>query len=339
MAGRKHHFIQQLLLKGFSDDYPRDPCHVWVYRFDGKVFPTATEGYAAERDFYGKPGESDLDDRITALETKKYSSLIHAFRKLDPGTIDAVEASDFVVHTMARAKNLPAQCADGLRVMLPFLERALADETYLQRLIMSGLMGDSVPPVFRLLASMPGGALGLEQIVKRFVSENKQQLQNIIQQNLKSMDDVVAKAHRATLGERLEDCSGSRLSQLHALSWRIYETDENMILGDSVSFAELADGRFKPATEPGDQLRAIWLPVSSRRILVGSQMERPIDVDAQRVNAGAAACSYSSFCAAHGPDAHSQTQKLIQTSTFRLDYEAAEVLVKKSIEQATASYP
>jgi hypothetical protein len=78
MAGRKHHFIQRLMLRGFSYDYPSDPCHIWVYRSDGKIFSPATEGYGAEKDFYGDPDTNDLDDRITDLENDRFNSFLQS---------------------------------------------------------------------------------------------------------------------------------------------------------------------------------------------------------------------------------------------------------------------
>ena len=332
MSGRKHHFIQQLLLKGFSYDRPRNPCHIWVYRQGSKPFKTATEGYGAERDYYGKPGESDLDARISVLESKKYSLLINDLRASGPRCVDAGAVSDFAIHVISRAQNLSGQMVEGLNAMRPHMESILSNEMELKRLLLSKLVAH---PVAAFVAQQTqAGVLGpnqsLEKFVERFISEHKATLLSLVKQNLDGMDDFVAKAHRNTLEARLEDRTGGRFDQLSSLSWRVADSDKKLILGDSVMFTELDDGNFKPMTEPADPLKAVWLPLSSTRVLIGYQSGRQVEVDATRLNQGAASCSFMAFCAEDGPDMHQGLHKLIRSATFRLDASAAETSVKSA---------
>ena len=81
MAGRKQHFIQRLLLKGFAFNAPNGTNRVWVYPKEGKIFPSALEGYGAERDFYGRPGESKLDDGISEQENKRFNNFLKSLAR------------------------------------------------------------------------------------------------------------------------------------------------------------------------------------------------------------------------------------------------------------------
>ena len=73
MSGRKQHFIPQSLLKGFGRAGKGAKIQVVVYSHDRGIFPAATDGVAAEREFYSKlavESEADTrDDKITAYET------------------------------------------------------------------------------------------------------------------------------------------------------------------------------------------------------------------------------------------------------------------------------
>jgi hypothetical protein len=81
---------------------------------------------------------------------------------------------------------------------------------------------------------------------------------------------------------------------------------------------ELANGSFKPVTEPGDKLGRVWLPITSQLILVGTSEETAPAVDADRVNEGAASCSYDAFCASAGPEDFKGLTGRIRTRTFSL---------------------
>ena len=68
MAGRGHHFIPQLLLKGFSSGRTQaGVAQVWVCRRGQEPVLTSTKNVAKQRDFYGEP-DSELDSLITVHE-------------------------------------------------------------------------------------------------------------------------------------------------------------------------------------------------------------------------------------------------------------------------------
>jgi|GEM_PF-2159176 len=71
MAGRDHHFIPQLLQKGFSAGQTRKNRHqVRVFRRGQEPFKTGTWSSCVERDFYGPPSAALVDQLITDEETR-----------------------------------------------------------------------------------------------------------------------------------------------------------------------------------------------------------------------------------------------------------------------------
>lgn len=117
MSGRKQHFIPQSLLKGFGRTGKGDKVQVIVYSHDHGIFPAATEGVAAQREFYSKLAvEGDtLDDKITAYETPLAETL-SALRNLGDGEIaDKQSASEFVTHLVVRT----IICASSCRLREP----------------------------------------------------------------------------------------------------------------------------------------------------------------------------------------------------------------------------
>lgn len=67
MSGRKHHHVPQFLQRRFGQT-GRKSTKVFVYKKDGRVFPTSTENYGAERDFYAEGDDFFVDDLITDYE-------------------------------------------------------------------------------------------------------------------------------------------------------------------------------------------------------------------------------------------------------------------------------
>lgn len=343
MAGRKQHFIQRLLLKGFSFDPSREPCHIWVYRKDGNCFAPALEGYGAERDFYGDPSASELDSRITDIESGRFDDFLDQLRHEPDSPVDAGRSTEFVVHVLLRSKNIRSMFVAGVEpLMARVMERLKVGDT-LERLILSALRDDPTLLQSKLdsLGLPPPGTAELRErlapilpiLVKRILKQQKSALDSFLDGFQSKVAQLVADAQRKTLQDRLHDFSGARAEQLRTLDWQTKTVQGDLILGDSVVFAELSANTFKPFTEPGDSLSKVWLPFSSDRVLVGSPRGETITVDPSRVNIGAASCSFDAFCASKGPDFHSSLVSHIRTSTFSLDDSANEQVANEVLEK------
>lgn len=96
MAGRKQHFIPQGLLKGFEARRSGEKIQVFVCTRAKPPFVAATDGIAAEKDFYSHPptdGSPSLDDVITEFESKELGKLIAELRSVPEGQVNAESAA------------------------------------------------------------------------------------------------------------------------------------------------------------------------------------------------------------------------------------------------------
>ncbi|MEL7228046.1 MAG: DUF4238 domain-containing protein [Cyanobacteria bacterium J06576_12] len=77
MAGRKHHFIPQFLQRGFATSRGNE-WHAFAH-FRDRAVGLNIRNFGAQRDFYGDPGDTEIDDAITSYEGKA-ASLINELR-------------------------------------------------------------------------------------------------------------------------------------------------------------------------------------------------------------------------------------------------------------------
>ena len=108
MSGSKQHFIPQSLLKGFGLKRGKSTLVV-SYTYDRGIFMPATDGIAAERNFYSElrveGGEETLDDRITYYETPLATVLTDLWALGDGEDADPRKAAEFVTHLAIRNDN------------------------------------------------------------------------------------------------------------------------------------------------------------------------------------------------------------------------------------------
>ena len=341
MAGRKQHFIQRFLLKGFAFNAPNGTNRVWVYPKDGKIFPSALEGYGAERDFYGKPGESELDDGISEQEIKRFNKFLEESRTTSDQDLRADEAAEFAIHVFFRSKNIRSTLTTGLEQLMSHTRTQLRDPNILEQLLASGFR-QKPEFLFSTFERLGLGQNGMSResaerqsilLARIFLDAKGAQFEKLLNDFEQRVSDFVAIAHQKSLSERLNNFSGTRVQLLKSMRWIVLQTERHLVLGDSVAIAEIADGRFKPISEPTDDLVRVWLPVATNRVLVGTlNGESILDVD--KLNRGSVSCSYHSFCAFEGPNEHQTLVPLIRTATFSLDHDAVERIVDECLAKA-----
>src|SRR5688572_19177912 len=120
MAGQRHHILPRFLLKGFASRTDGQKAFTWVYRKEGDPFEASTRDVGVEKHFYGKAGETDVDGRITAIETQ-YANLVDDLRTRKAGEVSHLPVAELVTHLWVRTKHLP----DSLRLSSEFLFAAM----------------------------------------------------------------------------------------------------------------------------------------------------------------------------------------------------------------------
>src|SRR5438105_4323424 len=121
MAGRRHHTIPRFLLKGFASSLRGKEVYVWLYRKDAAGVETNINNVGVERDFYGRTEETDLDARMTHLETNVFSGLIDELRASRTNDDDAIydeRIPELVVHLSVRTRQLRDSVSNAMDSML-----------------------------------------------------------------------------------------------------------------------------------------------------------------------------------------------------------------------------
>jgi hypothetical protein len=313
MSGRKQHFIPQSLLKGFGRTGKGDKVQVIVYTHDHGIFPAATDGVAAQREFYSKlavEGEGDtLDDKITAYETPLAGTLA-TLRNLGDGEIaDKQSASEFVTHLVVRNDHLRKFMSSAGTAMFDGFAGAMSDPDQAKALL--GLAGDKPSDMFAEqmdemftkyapLIGMLGMSKGQfttwafthsKANFGEFHSEMLGPLQSAFSEATGELAEKTADAHRRSLDNSLSP--EPRVEKMKEFDWRVVHVGSPLALPDCVAIAFDAKGEAFPLMLAElDEAEKIFVPLSSDRLLVGSKQVADVPPD---LNDTLAACAWDFF--------------------------------------------
>lgn len=315
MSGRKQHFIPQSLLRGFG--FPKGKkTYVVAYTHDRGIFTTGTDGIGAERDFYSElevdgTGET-LDDKITNYE-QPFPQVLGEFRSLGDGQRpDTKMAAEFVTHLVVRNDHFRKAVGSGSEHLIEGMADAFTDEGQAKALL--GLNREEPPQMFSdEIAKMWAQFgpiftnLGLSeaqfhvwafQAVKgqfpAFFAEAVGPLKETFAEMIDKLPEVAANAQRTSLTEGLSP--PKRVEMMSEFEWKVVHAATALVLPDCVAIAVDASGEPYPLMLADfENVRTIYMPLSSDRLLVGSRGEpREPSVG---MNEAFAACSWDFFVA------------------------------------------
>ncbi|MGQ0730337.1 DUF4238 domain-containing protein [Acidovorax sp.] len=336
MSGRKQHFIPQLVQRGFAASKGKKSTQVYVFLRDRPRYITATEGVAAQRDFYSPPSdEESLDDKITHYEGSVLAPAIAALREGEPGPIDSNAAAAVVVHLSVRSAFLRGTFSTATEELLNELVKALGSEDETRSLL--GL--DSLSPDSMMVKGideelrkvLPEGVGDAEQAFfaklvhfrgrEKFAqthSDLSSDASGVFEALLKRLPEIVDSAHGRALGQSL--VPQQRVDRLRTMTWALIEAPHgaHFVLPDCLAVgAKTEDFReLEPYALLGDdELSGVVMPVSANKVLVGSTGEPRLDATA--LNEHFARCS-KDFIISSRDDAETQgAAALIGTSVMK----------------------
>lgn len=313
MAGRKHHFIQQHLLRGFAIDPNRRPAHIWVYRKNSKPFTCATDKYGAQRDFYGTKDDTSVDDIITSAEHTRFDNFVDIIRDCPSGSvIDPVEASRFYQHLLFRTNNLRGVFREMLtHALLEMTTELFNGDLFVDHMVElikrhPKILTKKIPPSLHehqkqiIIEYFKSHG---EKMARYFAELAKPELIKGSKMLLNNMTKLVADAHINALKKEFLNENGIREVAFRCLNWHIFETSSPLILGDSCAFSENGHGYFQPFPDTVKMLN-LYVPISKFRYLCGSRENIFIQPNVNILNCAAVTCSFESFCSStEEPDA------------------------------------
>ncbi len=136
MAGKRHHTIPQFLLRGFASSQRGDETKVWMYRKGKPGVELNIVNVAVEQYFYGKPDETDLDERITDLEDD-LAPLVESLRD-GSGTVGLISDDRIpflVAHLSFRTRHLRESAIGVMDSFMGKTEHVLTQKDILITLI------------------------------------------------------------------------------------------------------------------------------------------------------------------------------------------------------------
>ena len=293
MSGRKQHFIPQFLLRQFGASEVRKTksVRVWVHPKGRDPYLSATEGVAAQRDFYSDvraDGVATLDDIITRYESR-FASLVRSVASSpDNSAVDQNQAAEIVSHLVIRNAHL----RHGVNTLMDTVAQ-IAIETFgdnekfsrylgLERLrpnkIFDKHLQDNLKDVPSELAALPSGlvrlmAFGmLRENAGQLVNEKADLFLKALSGFSEQMGGQVRDLHNELLRDTDLEIPHGFIAKSPIEEWKTVEALEPTILPDCGAVGIKAGGQAGPLLfTGGSELRHVILPISPFRVLVGRQ--------------------------------------------------------------------
>lgn len=299
---RRHHFIPRLLLKGFASRIAGEKFFVYQFRRASGPIEVSVADVGVEKYFHGRT--ADIEERLQAKESE-YGPLVWGVREgyLDPASFDLVV--DFVLNLITRTKNVRVGFAEmGTAIFERFDAEVQNPRNYgpIKELIREELLSQK-----KLR----------KKIRKRFGTLPRDQVERLVKQGISSLpfDPVLVFQHlirearaRVDLGAAARDAQlrvlqsdaglALRRKELRRFRWSLKEQPRGtFILGDLGPVARLHEfPDVQNPVRPGTTM-AIYLPVSSRFLLIGRREGDHEEVDPEAINLAAVELSRDVFVA------------------------------------------
>lgn len=341
MSGKRHHFVPRFLQSGFASHTNGSEVFTWVYRKGSKEFNTNIVNVGVEGQFYSQDGDNQVDDSITTAEGR-YSALVEALRK---GSEDAVADSkaiaELLAHLEIRTRHLRESFAITasflMQELLRFVEDKQAFGNYVQRKVRSD------PSILRnAIANELKGRNLPDSMLEEILKASQPLLDQLLPSLLASLPSM-ANQFRAAIPQIVK--TGSKSGHIKGLQQSLappvktdaytnlkfqilHDQEATIPLGDSMLVFQLqGERKFKPFSEKDDQVHAVYLPLSSDRVLVGSVNDAVLYVS--HLPTVIAQCSLEYFIGSTNSTANDRLHSRIGEFAYMLSQEQIETLIEE----------
>ena len=322
MAGKRQHVIPQFLQEGFTTSNARGRSHTWVFRRDTPPFKSNIVNVGVEGRFYTDDGDTEADDLITAAEGE-FSTLVHALRAGTVSSLSDPRLPQLITHLETRTRHFRENFLYvGNFIVSEFLDFMSKEDVFADWLIRK--IGDDPTIIHEACAQelsdqrLPQGLF--EPLVKLSTILGP----SLIELHKKSFRGL-SNALRPILTERLVEqvklghlkalkrsvAPQMKVGLLGALSYNVFSVNKaSLILGDSVVVFHVDGIRpYKTILEQKDRLKAVYMPLDSKKVLVGASEKFTTLSD--NLPEVFARCSLEHFIAADNLKEHQALQDLI----------------------------
>lgn len=312
MAGKRQHYVWQLLQRGFGRKSYGDH-HIWVYRKNSKPTQTVTRSFGVSKAFYGPEG-SKADANITDFENRMQSFIQEARVKKMGEEIDRDMTAEIISHLEMRSLFIRNEISRLGKRVLTTLEGILSSPKGTRELFIAvarshpemldeALDREAIPDEMRPLAHQM-----FEQLVSGAISDASSDLAQyakiIITPLIEDVAVLATDAHNRSLRQPFSEVE--RTIAHRSLRYFVYHIDEgNLILPDT-HLAFFKDRGCAPVSQKGDRIEAVVFPISSQVAIIGKS-DLTFERDRETILRVLASCAYEAFLA---PEKTLKHQKL-----------------------------
>ena len=294
MSGRKQHYIPQFVLRSFGKSTKGTKTQVRVTSRN-KTFIAATDGAAAEREFYsGLDRDVDtLDDVITYAENE-YSQLWHSLNLMDHGTdVDGVTVARLITHLGARGNYVRQSLGTFASYALMRIMELFSQEEYFRalcgvdRAYPPDFIKEQLDEFYNRNREMFRKAKMSRHDARRYAfRELKSRWEELFESSkadnaiLSSAFDfrqMASEAHQKSLNTTIEP--EARVKVLSNIPWKIIQFDGDVLaLPDCIALAHDADNGIMPAAFVGNNdIDSAIFPISpNKAVCAGTYLSKPV---------------------------------------------------------------
>jgi len=341
-ATRGQHYLPQFLLKGFASRTKEKKAWVYCFRRDATGKEVSVRDIGKETDFHGNPRDSDLEDKMAAVESV-FGPHVARWREgeLLPGT-DEELISPFVGHLIVRTKSIREAFAGGAQVLMDELLRRLdrgelnpfsqpdIEAEMMRRMSENPLFAKFAkqkPREFRARVSADLAKLKRSGKPLEWAHQMAVQARATI-----NVNESIAQAHIKSLSE--SQIPAVRVQILQTLAWSIARTNhKEIILGDAGAVArEIDDTQFKhPLALEFSRLGMLCCPIGSSSVLVGRAVGLDHSFSAAEINQASAELSREFFVASERNQSFDDLQNVIGKRADIMSPEEIRKLIPKEM--------
>lgn len=283
MSGKRHHYIPQFLQRGFVSHSCGGEFFTWVYRRNTQPFNTNIANTGVEGYFYSQGEDSHADDNITVAEDS-YFALVDALRGGSKEAIDDSNSlSELVTHLELRTRHLRQNFSNTASLVLEEMARFMEDEqafgSYMTKRVksdpsfMRGVIADELKnrnlPDSLLPHLVEASQLHWEQTLPALLADMSLVACRFRAEIPKIAKEGAKSGHIKALKETLSP--EAMVRRYRNLKYCVLQSKVALPLGDSSIVIQLKGERpFKAFCDKDDSIEAVYLPLSSDLILVGS---------------------------------------------------------------------
>ncbi len=290
-----------MLQRGFSWE-EHGGNHIFVYRKGSDPKQTTTKKYGQEKNFYGGVG-SKADDAITNFENdiQEFVNLVRSGHHCQK--VDQIQSAKLVAHLEVRSQFLREYSSRVVERLTVGIEKIFSHKKHVRDIVSSYFHThpelvdeyfdkEGVPAEARKLAM----EYLLSCLPQRLDAASSDLMDNVLLL-LGPLKGLLVQSIRDTHIKTLEkDLTEFKRTREHQeFIFQVWRTSEGLILPDT-NLAFFKKNGIAPLSQKGDEVDAVFVPLSTQVALVGTKNGR-FDRSSKTLRRSLASCAFESFIA------------------------------------------